>query len=161
VPSARQMSGVVVRKPGEMSASQSGGGAAVEFEQQKSFESMEKPDEDAAEVRPLVSQSQRRPLSRLQKQAPAKIQLKMLSPDSMGLSSRTPIPLLSPLLVSPLGRGDLDRLLFTEEAGNQSPEEEGIVVNAVIPTNGWQHPAAPFFAERVCSFSHCFAELSI
>jgi len=33
--------------------------------------------------------------------------------------------------------GDLDRLLFTEDAGKQNPEES--VVNAVIPTNGWQH----------------------
>jgi hypothetical protein len=152
------MAGVDSRKPGEMAASQSRGPAAVEFEHERLFESMARHDDDAAEIRPLVSQTQRRPLSRLQKRAPAKMQLKRLSPDSMGLSCRSPIPLLSPILVSPLGGGDLDRLLFNEEIGKQNPEEEESIVNAVLPTNGWQHPAAPFFAERVCSFSHCFLE---
>jgi hypothetical protein len=148
------MSDFVARKRGEMAASQSRGGDAVEFVQERSFESMERHDNDALEVRSLVSETQQQPpLSRLQKRAPAKMQLITLSPDSMGLSCRSPIPLLSPILVSPLGGGDLDRLLFNEEAGKQNPEEEARVVNAVIPTNGWQHPAAPFFAERVVSFS--------
>jgi len=150
------MSGVVVRKPREMAASQSRGAAVVEFVQESSFELMEKHDDDAAEVRSLVSQPQRRPLSRLQKRAPAKMQLKRLSPELMGFSCRRPIPLLSPILVSPLGIEDLERLLPSEEAGKQNPEAEERVVIAVIPTNGWQHPAAPFFGQRVCTFSHCF-----
>jgi len=161
-PCARQMSGG--RKPEEMAANQSGDDA-VEFEQERSFESMERHDHDAADagIRPLVSQAERpQPLSRLQKRAPAKLQLKKLSPESMGLSCRSPIPLLSPLVMSPLEGGDVARLLFSEEAERQNPEEEEEEsASAVIPTNGWQHPAAPFFAERVCSFSHCFSELCI
>jgi hypothetical protein len=77
-----------------------------------------------AEIQPSVSQTQRpQPLSRLQKRAPAKMQLKKLSPDSMELSFRSPIPLLSPVVLSLSGTGDLDRLLFTEEDGKQNPEE--------------------------------------
>lgn len=144
-----------------MAASQSGGVAAVEFVEKRSFESTESHDEDVAEVRSLVSQPQRRPLSRLQKRAPAKMQLKRQSPDSMGLSCRSPIPLLSPILVSPLGGGDLERLLLIEEAGKQNPEAEERVVIAVIPANGWQHPAAPFLGEKVFSFSNCFVELCV
>jgi len=147
------MSGGVVKMSGEMAARQSDRGI-VEFVQKRSFESMERPDDDAAEVRPLVS----RPLSRLQKRAPAKMQLRRVSPDSMGLPSRSPIPLLSPILVLPFGGGDLDRLLLTGESPKQKPEEEekSVVNSHVIPTNGWQHPAALFLGERVCSFSNCF-----
>jgi len=162
--SARQMSGVGLRKPEKMAASRSGGDA-VEFEQERPFESMERHYHDAAEagIRPLVSETERpQPLSRLQKRAPAKLQLKRLSPESMGLSCRSPIPLLSPLVLSPSQGGDVDRLLFDEETERQNPEEEEESVgSAVIPSDGWRHPAAPFFAERVYSFSHCFSELCI
>jgi len=119
------MSGVVLRKPGEMAARQSGGDA-VEFEPKRSSDSTERHNHDAAEaeIQPSVSQTQQlQPLSRLQKRAPAKMQLKKLSPDSMGLSCRSPIPLLSPVVLSLSGTGDLDRFLFTEEAGKQNPEE--------------------------------------
>merc|ERR1711915_643302 len=148
----------VVRKSGEMAASQTGCAAALQFEQERSFESMEKQDGDAAEVRPWVSQTQRRPLRRLQKRVPAKLQLKRLPPESMGLCCRSPIPLLSPLVLSPSeGGGDVDRLLFNEVAQTQNQEEkEESVGSVVIPKNGWQHPAAPFFAERVCSLSNGF-----
>jgi hypothetical protein len=101
---------------------------------------MERHDHDAAkaEIQPSVSQTQRsQPLNRLQKRAPAKMQLKKLSLDSMELYFRSPIPLLSPVVLSLSGTRDLDRLFFTEEAGKQNPEES--VVNDVIPTNGWQH----------------------
>jgi len=150
-----------VKKSGEMAASQSDGAAAVEFVEKRSFESTESHNDDAAEVRTLVSQPQPQPLSRLQKQAPAKMQVTRLSLESMGLCCRSPIPFLSPILVSPLGGRDLEKLLLTEEAGKQNPaDEKESVGSVVIPTNGWQHPAAPFLVEKVCS-SNCFVELCV
>ena len=79
--------------------------------------------------------------------------LRMFSPHSMGLSCNISIPFLSPILMFPLGGGDLDRLLFKEEKES--------VASFVISKNGWRHYAMPFFDERVFSFSHCFVELDI
>ena len=66
---------------------------------------MERHDHDVSEagIRSLVFQTERpQPLSQLQKWAPAKLELKRLSLESIGLSCKSPIPLLSPLVMSPL-----------------------------------------------------------
>eukprot|EP00252_Welwitschia_mirabilis_P011191 TRINITY_DN25193_c0_g1_i1.p1 TRINITY_DN25193_c0_g1~~TRINITY_DN25193_c0_g1_i1.p1 ORF type:complete len:126 (-),score=3.27 TRINITY_DN25193_c0_g1_i1:501-878(-) len=88
----------------------------------------------------------KRPLSRLQKRAPGALTVKIVTapPDSLGFCNKSPIPLLSPLVLSPAAVAD-DKWMLA----SVPPESENSSV--VSPPNGWQHPAAPFFVDsRKC-----------
>eukprot|EP01018_Ginkgo_biloba_P034151 Gb_28022 [translate_table: standard] len=110
---------------------------------------------DVAEIRPCVSPSSlhqtekpKRPPSRLQMRAPASLEVKLCPSSGFTGSDRSPIPLLSPLLTSPLTHS------FPEDGSvEEGKDEEKKPFSANLPVNGWQHPAAPFFNDVACSIN--------
>ncbi|CAM0872485.1 unnamed protein product [Alopecurus aequalis] len=107
----------------------------------------------------------KRPPSRLQKKAPASLQVEPAGPSVGAQASpaawadgRTPIPLLSPLVTSPAplwegaqGGGAQAEARSSGEAGfSLSPARHGAISGerqaeekAKTPSGGWRHPAMP------------------
>lgn len=87
--------------------------------------------------------------SRLQKQAPASLQVDRTT-NALSFrqspNSHTPIPLLSPLILSPTLLSEVETEDEVDEGSRQDPREDDKVVG-LPPLGGWQHPAAPMSME--------------
>ncbi|GKV32943.1 hypothetical protein SLEP1_g41506 [Rubroshorea leprosula] len=83
-----------------------------------------------------------KPPTRLQKQAPASLQVDRVARTSFGPSDAV-IPLLSPLTVSP-------KPLEPEEYGfpTRADKDNGAAVMTMVVAGGWQHPALTGYMEN-------------
>ncbi|KAL0376753.1 UNVERIFIED_CONTAM: putative protein, chloroplastic [Sesamum calycinum] len=80
----------------------------------------------------------RRQSTRLQRRAPASIQINPVTEWNVA------IPLLSPLVQSPTSDNPLAEI---KSCGNSNKESAAVAEKAVVVTKKWQHPAAPFYYE--------------
>lgn len=94
-----------------------------------------------------------KPPTRLQKQAPASLQLDKVAPavDPSAVSSETPkaIPFLSPLELSPQPLPETVEKRSGPESGSGDQKDNGEEEKSdqVSSPGGWQHPAAPALAD--------------
>ncbi|XP_010920521.1 uncharacterized protein [Elaeis guineensis] len=99
--------------------------------------------------------------TRLQKRAPASLQLdRSINSSARGKadsdSSPTPIPLLSPLILSPTPEFEADVAPVSEvekKGGGECEDEERM---SMPPPGGWRHPALPMVVVEPASLLPMF-----
>ncbi|KAK4357051.1 hypothetical protein RND71_022661 [Anisodus tanguticus] len=93
-----------------------------------------------------TSTADRRNPSRLQRRAPASIQINRTSDWNVA------IPLLSPLITSPVSPNDDENLKSVINHMANKKEEVKKEEKPVMVFKKWQHPAAPFCHEQTLPF---------
>ncbi|KAF5446868.1 hypothetical protein F2P56_032465 [Juglans regia] len=93
-----------------------------------------------------------KPPTRLQKQAPASLQLDKVA--VYGETSKA-IPFLSPLILSPQPLPETLEIRSGKSGSNEEEDNGAKRSKALPPGGGWQHPAVPVFTEPEALFT-CF-----
>ncbi|XP_051127969.1 uncharacterized protein At4g14450, chloroplastic-like [Andrographis paniculata] len=93
-----------------------------------------------ADAHRKTSASRRQP-SRLQRRAPASIQI------SPATEWNVAIPLLSPLVQSPTAANPTPEMKLCSGAGSSKEAPAPAPENPAVVAKKWQHPAAPFYYE--------------
>lgn len=96
-----------------------------------------------------------KPPSRLQKQAPACLNLDHVS---VALTNEIPkaIPLLSPLILSPqplLETTEKHTRCYDDQQQQHNVDHNNSIANAAAAGGGWQHPAVPTFTDPSTLFT--------